>query len=170
MFFFFYFYLATVNTENPNQDLYNFDGSITLANKKTCSLTNNQILLRGTILRNTPEIYGLVIFTGEETKLRMNASKNVRTKAPSIQKLMNKVVIIIFCIVISLATICTLMSVILDTNYGKKSFYLPKHSKLQNVLAGFIILFNTMIPISLYVTMEVVKLAQVYFINKDIKI
>src|SRR6266536_2244208 len=143
MFFFFYFYLATVNTENPNQDLYNFDGSITLANKKTCSLTNNQILLRGTILRNTPEIYGLVIFTGEETKLRMNASKNIRTKAPSIQKLMNKVVIIIFCFVLFLATISTILSIVWTVN---EPFYLRGFNKIHKVLAGFIILFNTMIP------------------------
>ncbi|CAB4386591.1 unnamed protein product [Rhizophagus irregularis] len=158
---------ATVRTENPNQDLYNFDGSISLANKKTCSLSNNQILLRGTILRNTPEIYGLVIFTGEETKLRMNASKNIRTKAPSIQRLMNKVVIIIFCFVITLAILCTVMSLLWDEDIGKESFYLPKKGKIINALASFIILFNTMIPISLYVTMEVIKLTQAYFINND---
>jgi phospholipid-translocating ATPase len=158
-----------VNTEKPNQDLYNFDGSISLGNKKTYSLSNNQILLRGTILRNTPEIYGLVIFTGEETKLRMNASKNIRTKAPSIQKLMNKVVIMIFCFVIALATLCTVMSVLWDSDTGNDAFYLPKQGKIINVLSGFIILFNTMIPISLYVTMEVVKLTQAYFINNDIE-
>ncbi|CAG8682520.1 20705_t:CDS:2, partial [Racocetra persica] len=78
---------AVVSAENPNQDLYNFDGSIELPDGKICALSNDQILLRGTILRNTPEIYGLVIFTGEETKLRMNASKNIRTKAPMIQQL-----------------------------------------------------------------------------------
>ncbi|CAG8593159.1 6312_t:CDS:2 [Racocetra fulgida] len=84
---------AIVSTENPNQDLYNFDGSIELPDGKICALSNDQILLRGTILRNTPEIYGLVIFTGEETKLRMNASKNIRTKAPMIQQLVNKVIV-----------------------------------------------------------------------------
>ncbi|CAI2181192.1 19540_t:CDS:2 [Funneliformis geosporum] len=160
---------ATVNTENPNQDLYNFDGSIKLSDGKTYSISNNQILLRGTILRNTPEIYGLVIFTGEETKLRMNASKNIRTKAPSIQKLMNKIVVIIFCIVIFLSTTSTIMSAVWAADHGVDAFYLRGFNKIQNVLAGFIILFNTMIPISLYVTMEVVKLAQAYFINNDLE-
>ncbi|CAG8499167.1 10682_t:CDS:2 [Funneliformis mosseae] len=140
---------ATVNTENPNQDLYNFDGSITLSDGKTYSLSNNQILLRGTILRNTPEIYGLVIFTGEETKLRMNASKNIRTKAPT--------------------TTSTIMSVLWAKNHEFDEIYLKGFNKIQNVLAGFIILFNTMIPISLYVTMEIVKLAQAYFINNDLE-
>ncbi|CAG8472503.1 26679_t:CDS:2 [Dentiscutata erythropus] len=160
---------ATVCTENPNQDLYNFDGSIELSDGKMCALSNDQILLRGTVLRNTPEIYGLVIFTGEETKLRMNASKNVRTKAPMIQQLVNKVVIIIFVFVMFLSVFCTMMSEIWIKHFWKNAWYvfgidMPLHISLFS----FIILFNTMIPISLYVTMEIIKLVQVYFINKDI--
>src|SRR5688572_3814074 len=96
----------------------------------------------------------------------MNASKNIRTKAPSIQKLMNKVVIIIFCFVLFLASICTVMSAVWAAN---DAFYIRGFNQIHNILAGFIILFNTMIPISLYVTMEVVKLAQAYFINNDLE-
>jgi phospholipid-translocating P-type ATPase (flippase) len=161
-------YIGNIKTENPNQDLYNFEGSIEF-DGKTYPLTNDQILLRGTILRNTPEIYGLVIFTGKETKLRMNATKNIRTKAPSIQRHMNRVVIIIFCFVIILATIYTILA-----NYwavhAKSFWYLGRHLKHNFVSSFFsyIILYNTMIPISLYVTMEIIKLAQVYFINNDL--
>jgi len=160
---------AKVKTENPNQDLYNFDGSIELPDGSTHPLTNNQILLRGTILRNTPEIYGVIIFTGEETKLRMNASKNIRTKAPSIQRLMNKIVIIIFSFVIALSTACTISSVVWDNDIGGDLWYMGgNHKQIQVILFGFIILYNTMIPISLYVTMEVTKLVQAYLINNDL--
>ncbi|RIB08829.1 hypothetical protein C2G38_2251772 [Gigaspora rosea] len=160
---------AMVCTENPNQDLYNFDGSIELPDGKICALSNDQILLRGTILRNTPEIYGLVIFTGEETKLRMNASKNIRTKAPTIQHLVNKVVIIIFVFVIFLSIFCTTMSEIWNKRFWKNAWYIVGITRPLHIsLFAFIILFNTMIPISLYVTMEIIKLVQVYFINKDI--
>ncbi|CAJ0863299.1 14311_t:CDS:2 [Entrophospora sp. SA101] len=138
---------AKVKTENPNQDLYNFDGSIELPDGSTHPLTNNQILLRGTILRNTPEIYGVIIFTGEETKLRMNASKNIRTKAPT----------------------CTISSVLWDNGIGGNLWYMGETPKqIQVILFGFIILYNTMIPISLYVTMEVTKLVQAYLINNDL--
>ncbi|CAB4406884.1 unnamed protein product [Rhizophagus irregularis] len=159
---------GNVKTENPNQDLYNFDGSIEF-DGTTYPLTNDQILLRGTILRNTPEIYGLVIFTGKETKLRMNATKNIRTKAPSIQKYMNRVVMIIFFFVIILATIYTILAYYWAVNAGD-FWYLGHHLK-HNVVSTFfayIILYNTMIPISLYVTLEIIKLAQVYFINHDL--
>ncbi|CAG8731046.1 2333_t:CDS:2, partial [Acaulospora morrowiae] len=161
---------ATVTTENPNQDLYNFDGSIKLPNGKTLGLSNDQILLRGTILRNTPEVYGLVVFTGEETKLRMNASKNIRTKAPTIQHLMNRVVMIIFTFVISLSVICTILAALWNRYAESKAWYLlGAEGTLHTKLFTFIILFNTMIPISLYVTMEIVKLAQAYFINCDLE-
>ncbi|CAI2165578.1 13647_t:CDS:2 [Funneliformis geosporum] len=159
---------GNVKTENPNQDLYNFEGSIEF-DGKTSQLTNNQILLRGTILRNTPEIYGLVTYTGEETKLRMNATKNIRTKAPNIQRLINRVVIIIFCFVLFLATINTILAKTWLNNSKNHTLYLGKYSKnYVTIFFAFIILFNTMIPISLYVTMEFVKLAQVYFINNDL--
>ncbi|RIA85722.1 hypothetical protein C1645_361307 [Glomus cerebriforme] len=158
-----------VKTENPNQDLYNFEGSIEF-DGKTYPLNNDQILLRGTILRNTSEIYGLVIFTGKETKLRMNATKNIRTKAPSIQRRMNRVVIIIFFFVLALALLYTILAQYWTANLAGKAFYLGKHLKhsFASTFFGYIILFNTMIPISLYVTMEFIKLAQVYFINHDL--
>ncbi|CAG8515945.1 8749_t:CDS:2 [Funneliformis caledonium] len=148
--------------------LANFSGSIEFDEQK-CQLTNNQILLRGTILRNTPEIYGLVIYTGEETKLRMNATKNIRTKAPNIQRLINRVVIIIFSFVLLLATINTILAKSWLDNSKNITSYLGKYSKnYATTFFAFIILFNTMIPISLYVTMEFVKLSQVYFINNDL--
>ncbi|CAG8517899.1 5472_t:CDS:2, partial [Gigaspora rosea] len=155
--------------EGPNDDLYNFNGRLEF-NDKNLTLTNNQILLRGTILRNTPEIYGLIIFTGEETKLRMNASKNIRTKAPNIQKIMNRIILITFIFVLLLSAVCTTMS----SNWSKRIKANQWYSRGSNrdmvtVLFSFLIIFNTMIPISLYVTMEIIKLAQIYFINHDIR-
>ncbi|CAG8556284.1 20135_t:CDS:2 [Cetraspora pellucida] len=155
--------------KGPDQDLYNFDGYLEF-NGKNLQLSNNQILLRGTILRNTPEIYGLVIFTGEETKLRMNASKNIRTKAPNMQKIMNRVIFILLFFVLLLAATCTYMSANWIRRGKDSNWYLRGNTRdMVTVFFSFLIIFNTMIPISLYVTMEVVKLAQIYFINNDIR-
>ncbi|CAG8621678.1 26876_t:CDS:2 [Dentiscutata erythropus] len=158
-----------LHAEGPDDDLYNFNGCLKF-NDKTLPLTNNQILLRGTILRNTPEVYGLVIFTGEETKLRMNASKNIRTKAPNIQKIMNRVIIIIFGFVLLLTAVCTFMFSYWSNNIKEHGWYLRGGNRdMSSVFFSFLIIFNTMIPISLYVTMEIIKLAQIYFINNDIR-
>ena len=66
--------------EDPNLDLYNFEGKVTVG-EETLPLTNNEIIYRGSVLRNTSEATGLVIYSGEECKIRMNATKNPRIKA-----------------------------------------------------------------------------------------
>ncbi|RUS32171.1 hypothetical protein BC938DRAFT_476104 [Jimgerdemannia flammicorona] len=159
---------GTVGTELPNNDLYNFDGYLQDVTEVRHSLTINQILLRGTILRNTHYIYGMVIFSGEETKIRMNSNKNPHTKAPSIQRLINRVVLIIFCFVVALAAFFSAMSISWQSRTLGNAWYL-RNSRRDNATTvfQFIILFNTLIPISLYVTMEIIKLVQVYWIIND---
>ena len=68
--------------EDSNLDLYNFEGKVTVG-EETLPLTNNEIIYRGSVLRNTSEATGLVIYSGEECKIRMNATKNPRIKAVS---------------------------------------------------------------------------------------
>jgi len=171
--------VGCAHTEQPNQDLYNFEGYLEVGRGKNLPrypLSINQVLLRGTILRNTPYIYGLVVFSGEDTKIRQNGSKNVRTKAPSMQRLINKVIIVIFSIVVFLSALCTVLAVVWSSRNDKPghlAWYLTAkgvlHSDTASVLFGYIVLFNTMIPISLYVTMELVKLMQAYFIHHDLE-
>ena len=68
--------------EDPGLDLYSFQGRVTVS-ESTMPLTNNEIIYRGSTLRNTHQILGLVVYTGEECKIRMNATKNPRIKAVS---------------------------------------------------------------------------------------
>ena len=81
---------AHVVVEDPNIDLYNFDGRITIGDE-TLPLTGNEVIYRGSVLRNTTRAFGLVINSGEECKIRMNAMKNPKAKAPSMQKIVNQV-------------------------------------------------------------------------------
>ena len=74
---------AHIVVEDPNLDLYKFEGKMTVGNE-TLPLTNNEIIYRGSILRNTSDVFGIVVYSGEECKIRMNATKNPRTKAVSI--------------------------------------------------------------------------------------
>ena len=73
---------AHIVVEDPNIDLYNFEGKVTVGNE-TLPLTNNEIVYRGSVLRNTSEVIGIVVYSGEECKIRMNATKNPRIKAVS---------------------------------------------------------------------------------------
>ena len=58
---------------------------------QTFSLDNDQLLLRGCILRNTKWCYGLVIFAGRDTKLMMNSGRSV-FKRTHIDHLMNMLI------------------------------------------------------------------------------
>ena len=48
--------------EDPNLDLYNFEGKLT-TDGKTFPLTNNEIIYRGSVLRNTPEAVAMIIYS-----------------------------------------------------------------------------------------------------------
>ncbi|KZF26576.1 phospholipid P-type ATPase transporter [Xylona heveae TC161] len=151
--------------EDPNLDLYNFEGRVTI-DGETHPLTNSEIVYRGSILRNTPEAVGIVIYTGEECKIRMNATKNPRIKAPALQARVNRIVIIIVIFVIVLAIFNTVAYQIWSNNVEDKSWYLTNADvSFFPILTSFIIMFNTMIPLSLYVSLEIVKLAQMFLMN-----
>ncbi len=62
-----------LRSEQPNNSLYTYEGTLIISNKEI-PLDPSQMLLRGAQLRNTAWMYGLVIFTGHETKLMRNAT------------------------------------------------------------------------------------------------
>lgn len=66
---------AYIECESPNEMLYKFEGTMVLNNQPT-PLGIDQMLLRGSSLRNTEYIYGVVIFTGHETKIMKNSAKS----------------------------------------------------------------------------------------------
>lgn len=151
--------------EDPNLDLYNFEGKVTVAGE-TRPLTNNEVVYRGSILRNTNTAYGMVIYTGEECKIRMNANKNPRIKAPALQAKVNRVVVIIVLFVLALAIFNTCAYRIWSHRTEDKSWYLTNaRVAFFPIVASFIIMFNTLIPLSLYVSLEIVKLAQMILMN-----
>ncbi|KAK5047126.1 hypothetical protein LTR84_007069 [Exophiala bonariae] len=151
--------------EDPNLDLYKFDGRVHVSGR-TLPLTNSEILYRGSVLRNTPKAVGLVIYSGEECKIRMNANKNPRVKAPALQGKVNRVVIVVAALVFFMAIILTIGYVIWRPRTEPDAWYLQSASvPIGHVLTSFIIMLNTMLPLSLYVSLEIVKVAQMLLMN-----
>ncbi|EXJ56108.1 hypothetical protein A1O7_09039 [Cladophialophora yegresii CBS 114405] len=151
--------------EDPNLDLYKFDGRVAI-DGNTLPLTNSEILYRGSVLRNTPSAVGLVIYSGEECKIRMNANKAPRTKAPALQAKVNRVVIFVASLVFFMAIILTVAYQIWRRTTENKSWYLQDaRVPFGQVLTSFIIMLNTMLPLSLYVSLEIVKVSQMFLMN-----
>ncbi|KAK0383760.1 hypothetical protein NLU13_9671 [Sarocladium strictum] len=159
---------AMVISEDPNIDLYSYDGRATVEGE-TLPLTLNNILYRGSTLRNTKEAIGLVINSGEECKIRMNANRNITTKKPAMQSNINKMVLIQIVVVIMLAGGLTIGYYI----WNKKehdSWYLfqpglfSTRVPFREIFIGYVIMFNTLIPLSLYISLEIIKLGQLFLL------
>lgn len=156
---------AEVVSEDPNLDLYNYEGKA-VVDGEVMPLTLNQVVYRGSTLRNTNEAIGIVINTGEECKIRMNASKNVHAKAPAMQFRVNKIVILLVFVVIMLSVGCSIGNIIWVDDYERNAWYLDEGTvAFGQILIGFVIAFNTLIPLSLYVSLEIVKIGQVMLLR-----
>ncbi|XP_071844250.1 phospholipid-transporting ATPase ID-like isoform X2 [Apostichopus japonicus] len=162
-----------INCELPNNKLDRFEGKMTWEGEDY-SLSNEQILLRGCRLRNSQWCYGIVIFAGKDTKLMQNSGKTT-FKRTSIDRMMNKLVICIFGFLIVACLICTIACLIWEINYGNNfQGYLPWTIPSPVVIAlliffSYVIILNTVVPISLYVTVEVIRSFQSFWINWDSK-
>ena len=158
---------AVIVSEDPNLDLYSYDGRA-IVDGKTTPLTLAQVVFRGSTLRNTAEAVGLVINTGEECKIRMNANKNVSAKAPAMQGTVNRIVIMLVVFVGLLTAGCTIGNHIWARRDGMAWYLTGADVILAHIVFGFIIMFNTLIPLSLYISLEVIKLGQL-FLMQDVE-
>ncbi|KNE72591.1 phospholipid-translocating P-type ATPase, flippase [Allomyces macrogynus ATCC 38327] len=166
---------GTIESERPNNSLYTFDGTLKIASTgQRIPLDPAQVLLRGAQLRNTPWVYGVAIFTGHESKLMRNASA-APIKRTNMERMTNTQIVFLFLILLALALACSVGTLILDletvqwylASRGANAEYTEGVAFLRNVLT-FIILFNNLIPISLMVTVEIVKYQQAQLINADL--
>ncbi|XP_071752711.2 phospholipid-transporting ATPase ID [Centroberyx gerrardi] len=161
--------------EPPNNKLDKFTGTLYWRDNKF-PLDNDKMLLRGCVLRNTEWCFGMVVFAGLQTKLMQNCGRTT-FKRTSIDKLMNTLVLWIFAFLICMGVVLAIGNVIWESWIGRNfQVYLPWDEFLSSaVFSGFltfwsyIIILNTVVPISLYVSVEVLRLGHSYFINWDRK-
>ncbi|XP_020678143.1 putative phospholipid-transporting ATPase 9 isoform X1 [Dendrobium catenatum] len=174
---------AIIKCEDPNANLYTFVGSMEYQDQPY-PLSPQQILLRDSKLRNTDYIYGVVIFTGHDTKVMQNAT-DPPSKRSKIERKMDKLIYLLLFFLVVIATIGSIIFGIKtheDLNNGKmkrwylrpddtKVFYDPKRAPLAAILHFLtaLMLYSYFIPISLYVSIEIVKVLQTIFINQDIE-
>uniref|UniRef100_A0A8C7YAI2 Phospholipid-transporting ATPase n=1 Tax=Oryzias sinensis TaxID=183150 RepID=A0A8C7YAI2_9TELE len=162
-----------VMCEPPNNKLDRFCGTLYWREKKY-PLTNQNMLLRGCVLRNTEACYGLVIFAGPDTKLMQNSGRT-KFKRTSIDRLMNTLVLWIFGFLVCMGGILAVGNAIWEKEVGFLfQSFLPWDPPVDNFLFSaflsfwsYVIILNTVVPISLYVSVEVIRLGHSYFINWD---
>uniref|UniRef100_A0AAQ4S2A7 Phospholipid-transporting ATPase n=1 Tax=Gasterosteus aculeatus aculeatus TaxID=481459 RepID=A0AAQ4S2A7_GASAC len=158
--------------ESPNRHLYEFVGNIRMNGHSTMSLGPDQILLRGAQLRNTQWVHGVVVYTGHDTKLMQNSTRPP-LKLSNVERITNFQILVLFGCLLAISLVCSIGQTIWKYQYGNDAWYMDLNCKNGGAanfglnFLTFIILFNNLIPISLLVTLEVIKFIQAFFINWD---
>lgn len=159
---------ARLIVEDPNADLYNFNGRVEI-NGKTIPLTLNEVAYRGTVLRNTKCALGLVINTGEESKIRMNANRHPKAKKPALEAVYNRVVLSLVFYVICLTMGCSIGYLLWQRRSERFAWYVNgQRVAAEEIIIGYAIMFNNVIPLALYVSLEIVKIGQMLMLNGDV--
>ncbi|KAK8537546.1 hypothetical protein V6N13_096633 [Hibiscus sabdariffa] len=174
---------AVIKCEDPNANLYTFVGTMEFEEQQY-PLSPQQLLLRDSKLRNTDYVYGAVVFTGHDTKVMQNAT-DPPSKRSKIEKQMDLIIYLMFGIVTVMGFIGSIFFGIetdndLENGRIRRRWYLrPDNSEIffdpRRAPAAAIyhfltalLLYSYFIPISLYVSIEIVKVLQSIFINQDI--
>ena len=166
-----------VRSEQPNSNLYTYEATLAMSaggGEKELPLAPDQLLLRGATLRNTPWIHGLVVFTGHETKLMRNATATP-IKRTQVERMVNIQILTLVSILIALSIISSVGDLIVRAKAAQKLSYLfytdsngPK--QFFSDIFTYWVLYSNLVPISLFVTIEVVKYYHAFLINSDLDI
>lgn len=173
-----------IRCEKPNRNIYGFHANVDIDGKRV-SLGPSNIILRGCELKNTNWVIGVAVYTGRETKVMLNSS-GAPSKRSRLETHMNRETILL---AVALALLCTIVTVL-------AGFWLHRHEDQLDILPYYrksdfsgisvgkydyygigweivftffmsVIQFQVMIPIALYISMEIVRLGQAYFMIND---
>lgn len=168
----------TIESEPPQANLYQYSAVARWNDQPSGEamaepISINNLILRGCNLRNTDWILGVVVFTGFDTKIMMNAGITP-SKRSRIARELNWNVVYNFGL---LVVMCLVSAIIEGVIFGQgdNSIAFFEYGSIGNTpgLDGFItfwaalILFQNLVPISLYISLEIVKTCQAFFIYSD---
>ncbi|XP_011617455.2 probable phospholipid-transporting ATPase IH isoform X2 [Takifugu rubripes] len=170
---------ATIECEQPQPDLYKFVGRINIymdSEPVARPLGAENLLLRGATLKNTEYIYAVAIYTGMETKMALNYQSKSQ-KRSAVEKSMNAYLVVYLCILIGKAVVNTALKYLwqADPNRDEPWYNQRTETERQRHIViraftdflAFMVLFNYIIPVSMYVTVEMQKFLGSYFIMWD---
>ena len=142
-----------IECEPPSKLIYNFEGALTIENNIKEPLNLENTIWASTVIASQGVI-GIVIYTGKESRARMNSS-TPKLKIGVLDDELNKSNVYLFIIMLILSLLLTAL----------KGIYLSWSTFF--IFFKFIILFCAIIPIALRVNLDVSKTWFSYTINRD---
>ena len=159
-----------INQDKKVENIKKIDG----IKNESIALDAKQLLLKGAILKNTDWVIGFVVYTGHSTKLMLNSKKG-RVKYSKVELKMNKYLIFILILQTIICIICACLFGIIYVSNIKDNIFQTifiTNTITTSILNYFsyILLLNTMIPISLIITLEITKVIEGYMMTLDVKL
>lgn len=174
-----------IDSEAPHLNLYSYNGAVrweqidsdapgTPGSEMVEPITISNVMLRGCSLRNTEWVLGVVIYTGSDTKIMLNSGQTPTKRAKLSKELSWDVLwnfLLLFCM-------CFISGVVNGVAWGSSHRSLNyfdlkaygKYPAITGIITFFVavILFQNLVPISLYITLEIVRTIQAAFIYSDV--
>ena len=168
-----------IEVEQPNKNIYKINGNFIYNKNDKIFFDVKNTAIRGSILKNTNYIYGIVIYTGKDTKIMKNFIK-YKTKFAILDILIDKIVIIIviirlvYVIIFMTVGICNRLKHLPHYNNNKLVYeYLfyykegNKNNNMENIkyFSAHFILSQTLLPTSVVLLLAITKIIQSLFIE-----
>ncbi|TMW55340.1 hypothetical protein Poli38472_013231 [Pythium oligandrum] len=163
---------GSIEYEQPNNQLYHFTGRLVLTEpNETAPIGPENVMLRGCGVRSCSFVVGVVIFTGSETKLLQN-SRMAPSKQSKLYRTANRCMMLIFTTMFVLCIISASVAAKWNHTNHQRVWYLPfiKRNNVADFIVNFftfLILYNNLVPISLYVSLDIIKVLQARAIMND---
>ena len=169
--------LEKVDLPPPTPEYTKIYGTLYTKNSDSYSFNSKNCLLRGCTLLNTDCVTCLVLFTGTKTKTQLNQNIPKR-KTSKLEHAVNTDLLFIFVLNVTLATLMAIAATVthkwvLDNyRYTRLWFPLKPNEDTPMKIGGitfitYFIAIQAILPIAIYVSWELVRLAQIVFIHFD---
>eukprot|EP00834_Sanchytrium_tribonematis_P002924 NODE_101_length_19951_cov_0.932501.p1 type:complete len:1126 gc:universal NODE_101_length_19951_cov_0.932501:4012-635(-) len=150
-----------IQVEEPINQIYSFSGNY---DGKSLSLDNT--IWRGCTLKHTDFIVGVVIYTGQETRIQMNTGTKGQ-KLSSVDRKTNPFVIgnlLLLLLFVFISSVGFVVDASLDPWFSasENKYFLAFLHIFDGLLA-----FQNIVPLSLFITVEIIKGLQSYWIYCD---
>ncbi|KAI9086650.1 hypothetical protein K1719_031244 [Acacia pycnantha] len=166
---------GVIECPNPDKDIRRFDANMRLfppfIDNDVCPLTIKNTILQSCYLRNTEWACGVAVYTGNETKLGM--SRGIpEPKLTAMDAMIDKLTGAIFVFQIVVVMVLGIAGNVWKDTEAKKQWYVlyPNEGPWFELLViplRFELLCSIMIPISIKVSLDLVKSLYAKFIDWD---
>ena len=164
----------------PNKSIYDIEGTVFVYKNKNY-ITIKNVLLRGARLKNVDYIYGIVLYSGHDTKLMQNIGHS-SLKMSSIDKKLNYIILIIFIICLIINIVSSVLGIFIrdslmpdyekgDINAEYLFFFRDKETKrnyleIIRIVANNFLIYNTFIPVSIIISNAFCKVFQTIYLQQ----